>query len=212
MDFVLEDYVDDLKYWEKVIFKYFLGKLYWWHLKYSIAWLKSPACYLKLYQRYMDKIRAHKKIPGCYLLNLGNRSHSLPIPAVASRTVCPDISLIIQDLLPSNPTLLSEFQHLSYIDEKSMMLSCICAHEHCPPLILSSPHYVCDTKLHKAQYTLARPCYIIKLGKRFQDSLCDPGVSWCWDPMPELSTTSCQYVNPTSVTHCGSLITLIWMS
>lgn len=51
--------------------------------------------------------------------------------AVTSRTVCPDISLIIQDLLPSNPALLSEFQHLFYIDEKSMMLSCICAHEHC---------------------------------------------------------------------------------
>lgn len=119
---------------------------------------------------------------------LGNRSQSLPVSAVASSTVCPDISLIIQDL-PSNPTptehrtaiikRISEFQHLSYTDEKSMMLSCICAHEHCPPLIPSSLHYACDTKPHKAQYTLPRPCYIIKLGKRFQDSLCDPGVSWC---------------------------------
>lgn len=93
----------------------------------------------------------------------------------------------------------SQNQHPSWSDEKSTAHLCVWRSF---TLAATNPelciHSVCDTKPNR---TLTRQCYIIKLGKRLQQSASAIPVAVSWYPTPELSTTGGQYVNPTSVTH-----------
>lgn len=139
------------------------------------------------------------------------------------RSVYADMLLIIQDPSVSNPAVMarlfdntamrrdqksSEFPRPSYSNEKSITHLCACR---LFTLSAANPELCFSLCVwHKAQRTLPRLCYIIKLGDRFQHSLSDPSVSSCWDPKPELSTTGGQYVNAASATHWGRLITPTW--
>lgn len=129
-----------------------------------------------------------------YDMCLGLHSNHLTCSAVY-----PDMPLIIQDLLSSNPTIIvhqfditaikrrltfrvksnSEFHNPCYTDEKSIMLPCI---RRWLTLPATNPESFTSTLCvwHQATqslHVLSRPCYIIKLGKCLQHGLCDPSVS-----------------------------------